>query len=139
MPRQSLFLEHVLDLLSGLGGVSARAMFGGYGIYRDGVMFALIADEVLYLKVDDQIQGDFAAQGCRPFVYQHKNRSQPTQFSYWEAPVDALERASLLCDWAGRAHEAALRTKASRPAKKAKVSKKSKKSPPRKKGRKGGD
>ena len=61
------FLEFLLDQLSGWGGVTARKMFGGAGLYRDGKMFGLIAGDVAYLKVDDTNRQAFADAGCKPF------------------------------------------------------------------------
>jgi len=61
-------LAHARDLLETLGRISTRAMFGGHGVYCDGVFFALIADDRLHLKVDAQTREAFAAAGCRPFI-----------------------------------------------------------------------
>ena len=52
--EENEFVSHVLDLMQSLGRVRARRMFGGYGIFIDGLMFALIADETLYLKADEE-------------------------------------------------------------------------------------
>ncbi len=64
MAAKPEFRDHVLDLLAPLGPVTARRMFGGFGITLDGVMFALIADDVLYLKVDDRTRPDYEAAGA---------------------------------------------------------------------------
>jgi DNA transformation protein len=101
------FVTHVLDLLEPLGPVSARRMFGGYGIYLDRSMFALVADDTLYLKVDDESRGEFEAAGLDPFRYTKKGKSY--QMSYHAAPEDALEDAELLRDWARKAVDAAMR------------------------------
>ena len=101
------FVTHVLDLLEPLGPVTARRMFGGYGIYLDGTMFALVADDTLYLKVDDTSRGEFVAAGLEPFRYSKKGKSY--QMSYHAAPEDALEEAELLRDWARKAVDAAFR------------------------------
>ncbi len=108
------FVTHLLDLLEPLGPVSARRMFGGYGIYLERMMFALVADDILYLKVDDVSRGAFAAAGLEPFRYTRKGKSY--QMSYHAAPEDALEDAELLRDWARKAVEAAMRAaRAERP------------------------
>ncbi|MDH3725633.1 MAG: TfoX/Sxy family protein, partial [Thermoleophilia bacterium] len=67
------FAEHVVDLLQAMGPVDARSMFGGYGIFLDGLMFGLIADEVLYLKVDEENRPEFEELGLGAFVYEGKN------------------------------------------------------------------
>ena len=101
------FVTHVVDMLEPLGPVSARRMFGGYGIYLDRSMFALVADDTLYLKVDDESRGEFEAAGLDPFRYTKKGKSY--QMSYHAAPEDALEDAELLRDWARKAVDAAMR------------------------------
>ena len=105
--KTSEFVTHVLDYLEPLGPVSARRMFGGYGIYLDRMMFALVASDTLYLKVDDESRGEFEAAGLEPFRYTKKGKSY--QMSYHAAPEDALEDAELLRDWARKAVDAAMR------------------------------
>ena len=61
------FVDYVIEQLSGWGEVSARKMFGGAGLYREGVMFGLIADDVAYLKADDSNRKDFVRAGASPF------------------------------------------------------------------------
>ena len=115
MPSGADFLDHVLDLLRAWGGVSARKMFGGHGLYRDGVMFALIAEDTLYFKVDDANREVFAEAGMRPFTYEGK--SKPIEMSYWETPPDALDEASALVELARGALGAALRARRQKSAK----------------------
>jgi len=105
-------VEYILDMLSDLGDVRSRAMFGGYGIYYDGVMIGLIASGVFYLKVDDGNRGAFEAEGSKPFTYRRKGQKKPVAMSYWEVPADVLENRESLCQWARPAHAAALRSKA---------------------------
>ena len=105
--KVSEFVTHVVDMLEPLGPVSARRMFGGYGIYLDGMMFALVADDTLYLKVDDESRSEFEAAGLEPFRYSKKGKTYG--MSYHAAPEDALENAELLRDWARRAVDAAMR------------------------------
>ncbi len=105
--KASEFVTHVLDLLEPLGPVSAKRMFGGYGIYLDGLMFALVADDTLYLKVDDETRDAFLAADLEAFRYSRKGKAY--RMSYHTAPEDALENAELLRDWARKAVDAALR------------------------------
>jgi DNA transformation protein len=95
------------ELLADFGAVSARAMFGGHGLYHDGVMFAVVIDEGLYLKVDTQTQALFEAEGCTPYVY--TQTEQPLTMSYWSAPVAALDSPQAMLPWARLAYAAALR------------------------------
>jgi DNA transformation protein and related proteins len=108
------FVDHVLDLLSGWGGASARRMFGGYGLYRGDRMFGLIADDRLYLKVDERNRPDFEAAGMEPFTY--SARSRAVTMSYWEAPPELFDDAEAMVSWARRALEAALGAAGNKPA-----------------------
>lgn len=101
------FVTHVLDILEPLGPVSARRMFGGYGIYIDRIMFALVAEDSLYFKVDAASRGEFEAAGLEPFRYTKKGKT--VEMSYHVAPEDALEDAELLRDWARKGVDAAMR------------------------------
>lgn len=96
------------------GPVTARAMFGGYGLYMDGVMFALVARAALYFKVDEENRPDYDALGARPFSYD--GRRGPIEMSYQEVPETIFADAQALSVWAGKALAAARRARsASRP------------------------
>ena len=101
--------DHILDLLDGLGGVTARSMFGGIGLYRDGVMFGLIGGDTLYLKVDDRNRGAYEDAGTGPFHYQRQGRD--IALSYYEAPPELFDNPDDLSEWARHALAAALRSK----------------------------
>jgi DNA transformation protein and related proteins len=106
VPAENDFVAHVLDLLAGWGGVSARRMFSGFGLFRSGVMFALIAHDTLYLKTDERNRGAFEAAGTRPFVYSRK--SEQIALSYWEAPAELFDEPEDMIAWARRALDAAM-------------------------------
>lgn len=110
MTLDSGFVEHVIDLMHGLGGVSARRMFGGYGLYRRGIMFGLVFDDVLYLKVDQINRPDFVAAGMEPFTYEHAS-GKSVEMPYWQVPTDLLEDPAAMVDWADQAFGAALRSR----------------------------
>ena len=95
------------------GPVTGRSMFGGYGLYRDGLCFALIADDCLYFKVDDENRADYEAAGMRRFSPMGDGRSM----SYYEVPPDVLEDPEQMRVWADRAVDAA-RTKGAKRKKK---------------------
>jgi DNA transformation protein len=103
------YLEHLTEMPEPLGPVRAKRMFGGAGIFLDGVMFGLVVDDGLYLKADDGNRGDFENLGLGPSTYQKKNREEPVQLSNFEAPAESLDDADELCDWARKAWEAARR------------------------------
>lgn len=98
---------HLADLLAPLGPVSTRRMFGGVGIFYGSVMFALIAFEELYLKVDARNRSDFEAAGEQPFAYGTKDGRRVIA-SYWRAPARLLDEPDELLAWAGKAVDAAL-------------------------------
>ena len=103
----SAWADFVLEVLGAWRPVTARRMFGGHGLYHTGVMFALIADGQLYLKVDDESRGAFDAAGLSPFVYEAKGRR--VALSYHRAPDAMLDEPDVAREWAERGWQTALR------------------------------
>ena len=99
------------ESLAPLGSVSARRMFGGYALYCDGIVFALIANDVLYFKADDGNRPDYEALGLRPFK---PFDDKPTVMPYFPPPESALDDPDELLLWARPALAAAIRTAATR-------------------------
>ena len=85
------YLQFIMQNLDLLGYVTSRAMFGGYGIFHEGVMFALIADDTLYFKVNESNRAMYEQAASKPF---------PHGISYWEVPAELLEEDSKLHEWA---------------------------------------
>lgn len=106
MPVSSDFLNYVLEQLAGLAGVRARSMFGGVGLYCEELFFALVDNDVLYLRVNDDNRPDYAARGMRQFR-PYADRPQ-LSMSYYEVPAEVLEDPAQLVDWAQRSVAAAL-------------------------------
>ena len=100
------YREYVLEQLSGLGPVAARAMFGGLGLYHDGMFFGLVDDDTLYLKVDDTTRPAYEAAGMGPF---RPSDDDGPSMGYYEVPGDVLESREELREWAGRAVDVARR------------------------------
>ena len=90
MAGDSEFLGFVIESLRPLGPVGARRMFGGHGIFLDGLMFGLIADGQLYLKVDDGNRAAYEAEGLQPFTYTG-SRGRMIELSYREAPSEGFD------------------------------------------------
>ncbi len=111
----SEFADHVIDLLHGFGNAQLRRMFGGHGVFRDGLMFGLISADELYLKVDEQNRADFEAAGSSPFTYRKKTGTQGVM-SYWLAPEEVFDDPDQLHEWARSAFAAAKRAKKPRTA-----------------------
>jgi len=93
------------ELFAPFAAVSVKRMFGGHGVYADGLFFAIEAGGEIYLKADRHSAARFQEAGSRPFVYQGKDR--PITVSYWSLP--ALEDTDELVRWATFAVEAARR------------------------------
>jgi DNA transformation protein len=108
MAASAGYLDFIKEQLSGFGPVTVRPMFGGAGIFCDGLMFALIAEETLYFKADDQSHAEFEALSLPPFSYGAKGGKR-TVMSYWRAPEACLEDRDEMAEWARKAFAAALR------------------------------
>ena len=86
------YLELVLDKLAPLGAVTGRSMFGGFGVFHEGRMFALISDDTLYLKADESNIEDFTRRECPRFK----------RMPYYRVPEDVFEDDRELVRWAER-------------------------------------
>lgn len=100
-------IEHLHEVFQSLGRIQTRRMFGGYGIFHDGVMFGLYAAGHLYLKTDADNQPQFIAAHCEPFVY--VQRGKPVKLSYWSAPDVIMDERDQARQWGLSAVDAALR------------------------------
>ncbi len=109
------FVIHALELLSGVGPVEARRMFGGHGVYARGVMFGLLDDDELFLKTDPASRPRFVEAGCRSWVYVGPTHKMENT-SYFRPPDDAHEDPEAMLAWAALGLEAALRLRAAKAA-----------------------
>lgn len=109
MPRRSEFVEFVIEQMACIGKPRARAMFGGYGIYQDDCMFAIIGDDRLYFKADSTTHAEFEARGLSPFIY--VARGKTVTLHYFEAPPEVFDEPEAMRVWAQKAYGAALSTK----------------------------
>ncbi|MBI3435171.1 MAG: TfoX/Sxy family protein [Proteobacteria bacterium] len=105
--------DHIADLFSRFAPVSVRRMFGGAGIFRDGVMFALVADDTIYLKADAQTVPAFEREGMQAFTHTSPG-GRRTVMSYWHMPDRLLDDTEELARWASDAYAVAMR--AAKPA-----------------------
>lgn len=114
MSANDEILEILKDALGRAGSVRGRRMFGGVGVYFDGIFFAIIDDGAIYLKTSDETRPRFAAECSRAFSYMTKN-GRAELHSYWLLPERLLDDAEDLRDWASAsvaaAKHAALHTK----------------------------
>jgi DNA transformation protein len=103
--NKNIFLNYITDLLDPIEGITSRAMFGGYGIYKDGLIFAIIDDNELYLKGVGKAVIVFENAGSEQFSYQGKKGI--VKMCYWKVPSDIIDDKEKLIHWASIAIESA--------------------------------
>ncbi|HYM36411.1 MAG TPA: TfoX/Sxy family protein [Steroidobacteraceae bacterium] len=123
------FLAFVLEQLTPFARVVSRRMFSGAGLYADGLFFGLIADDTLYLKVDDSNRADYLQRGCKPF--QPFPGKSEYSMSYYDVPADVLDDGEDLSRWARKSLAVALTSANKKPKKKTRGTAKRKRSVPR--------
>ena len=101
------FADFVVELFEGLGPVRIRRMFGGMGVYAGaldgkGVMFALVDDEVIYLKTDEALKAELRAEGSVSWTYS-RAPGKWEETSYWRLPETALDDPEEAVAWARKA------------------------------------
>ncbi|MBQ0760257.1 MAG: TfoX/Sxy family protein [Gammaproteobacteria bacterium] len=107
MASDTAFIDYLMDQLQWVGPVVGRKMFGGYGVFLEGLMFGLVIENTLYLKVDSNSKHDFEELGLPPFTYSRGPKE--IALSYYQAPDEALDDTDMLLTWANRAYAAAMR------------------------------
>lgn len=91
------FVDYILDILSDYGNIKSRKMFGGYGIYKDKTIFAIIIDDEIYFKADKILAEEYKSYGSHPFTY--KRDEKTVALSYWYVPSEVLEDSDRLKIW----------------------------------------
>ncbi len=103
------FHDFLRDQLAGFGPFEVKRMFGGSGLFRNGIMFALIVrDGTFHFRVDDTNRPDYEATGMPPFTFQHKNQSRRAAMPYYVCPPEVMEDADEFSVWAEKAWAAAV-------------------------------
>jgi DNA transformation protein len=115
MPVMSEFVEYLQEVFERFGPIRARRMFGGWGIYHNDFMFALVEKDILYLKADDQSAQFFKDRGLGQFQYVNKGKTI-SMSSYYLAPEEIFDDPEAARAWAARAYEAAVRSRKALPA-----------------------
>ena len=105
--KEKEFVTYVVEVMQSIGPVHAKFMFGGHGIFLEGLMFGLIADSVLYLKADNKTESEFEARGLEAFTYNKKGKQ--FKMSYYQAPEETLEDSEEMNLWANKAYSTALK------------------------------
>jgi len=107
-------VEHLQELFAPLGGVSFKRMFSGYGIMKDGMMFALISQDELYFKTDEVLASRFRAEGSRPWT--PRMRGKVMTMPYWLVPERLFDEPDEFANWAREAFVVAKRLKVAKKA-----------------------
>ena len=111
MPKNNTFPEYVVsDVLSEVGGVTTRAMFGGYCVYKDGIVFGIIGNDELFFKVSETNIEDYKKAGSYQFEYTTK-KGKTAKMNYWHVPDEVLEDKHEIVLWVNKAVKVALEKK----------------------------
>jgi DNA transformation protein len=103
------FVEHLHEVFRLFGTINSKPMFGGYGIYHQGLMIGLVANDTLYLKTDALSAQQFSEAGCVPFEYTKNGTTM--RMSYALAPIELFDDPEMAKGWASLAYAAALRSR----------------------------
>lgn len=105
------FYEYLRDdVFSFVPDITSKPMFGGWGFYKDGIIFGIVADGKIYFKVGELNKKDYIKKGSKPFTYPMKN-GKTTTLSYWELPEDILENKNEIEDWINKSTKESLQKK----------------------------
>jgi DNA transformation protein len=100
------FHDFVTELFAGLGPIQVKRMFGGAGVYAGGIMFALLADETIYLKADDALKAELTEEGSGPFIWEPRSgprAGEKVDMGYWRLPEAALDDPDIAAQWGAKA------------------------------------
>ena len=100
--------EHIAELFRDFGPVTVRRMFSGAGLFAEGAMFALVVNDVIFLKADERTIPQFEHEGLKPFSYKTKHGTRSLA-SYWRMPERLYDDPEELARWAAAALETARR------------------------------
>lgn len=103
------YQQYVEDQLSGFGPILIKRMFGGVGLFKEALMFALIGHDTLHFKVDETNQHEYESRGMEAFM--SDKAAGKKGLPYWRVPVEILEDPDALCQWAATSYEIAVKLK----------------------------
>ncbi|MEZ5971210.1 MAG: TfoX/Sxy family protein [Hyphomonadaceae bacterium] len=106
MSADNSFHEYVKELFVGVGAVQIKRMFGGAGGYADGLMFLLLADDTIHIKVDEALKAELRAEGSGPFEWTPRSgprAGETLDLGYWRLPDSALDDPEEAAIWGRRA------------------------------------
>jgi DNA transformation protein and related proteins len=105
----SSYYNYIMEIMHSFGGITSRSMFGGYGLYKNGIIFAIIANDELYFKADDSNILTYKQFGSEPFL--HESRGRKISMSYWKVPMEILEDEEELKIWVEKSYQISLKNK----------------------------
>ena len=111
MSASAGFKEFLVEQMAGFGPVVIKSMFGGAGVMRDGQMFALIDDDVLYFKADETTRSTFETEGLAQFTYKAKE-GKLMEMNYYRAPERCMDDADEMAEWCRVAYGVTLKAAA---------------------------
>ncbi|WP_052162083.1 TfoX/Sxy family DNA transformation protein [Aquabacterium sp. NJ1] len=106
--QKQAFANFVVELMAGFAPVQARRMFGGFGMFHQGLMLAIIIEDKLYFKVDDVSEPRFVQRGLPRFQYESKG-GRTASLRYCEAPPEVYDEREHMAEWTRLAYECAVR------------------------------
>ena len=102
MPKSAdSFHDFTRELFAEMGPITVKHFFGGGGVYAGGVMFAMIADDAIYLKADETLQAELKTEGCGPFIWEPQTGPRAGEriaLGYWRLPDAALDDPQLAAE-----------------------------------------
>ncbi len=113
MVASASFAEFLREQLAPLGRVTMRRMFGKTGVFCDGAMLGMVADDMFYVRVDDQNRGLFAEAASTPPLNYAKGGAL-IDLAFWRVPERLIDEPDELLVWARAALDAARRVAAKR-------------------------
>jgi DNA transformation protein and related proteins len=109
MSKNDSYFQFIQEKFQPFPGISFKKMFGGMGLYKNGIVFGMIIQGELYFKADEKNQEEFKSRDSHPFTYQ--SRGKEVTLPYWLLPEEILENGGELEEWIEKSYEVGVRRK----------------------------
>jgi DNA transformation protein and related proteins len=117
MPLSPGFSDYIEELIAGFGKVEIKRMFGGAGVYRSGIGFGILDDDIFFIKADTAFGAELKRQGCKPWSYSVKKDGTVRDIAYWSLPATAADDGDEASALVKRSFEIAKKAAAEKPKK----------------------